>query len=286
MEPIKVLLIEDNPGDVRLVQIRLSSVRNASFKITTADCLSQGFQYLETEPFDVVLLDLNLPDSAGKETFEQLLQHFNSMNISQIPIVLLTGLEDEEMALDTVRRGAQDYIVKSELDGNLLSRSIRYAIERQRAEEALRESEERYDLATHGANDGLWDWQLRSNIMYFSPRWKSMLGYKEDEIGSDPAEWLHRIHKDDIEWVRVAMAAHLKNASPHFESEYRIRHKDGRFIWVLTRGLAVRDAEGHAYRMAGSQSDITLRKQAEEQLLKNAFYDELTGLLNRALFMD
>jgi diguanylate cyclase (GGDEF)-like protein/PAS domain S-box-containing protein len=286
LEPIKLLLIEDNPGDARLIQVLLSSVRGHLFIVTTALSLAEGFQCLDTGPFDVVLLDLNLPDSMGYTTFEQLLHHCKTANLSQVPIILLTGLEDEELALDTVRRGAQDYLVKIELDGDLLSRSIRYAIERKRVEEALRESEERYSLAMRGANDGLWDWELRSNKIYFSPRWKSILGHGEDEIGNNPTEWFHRIHQDDVERVRVAIGTHLKGASPHFESEYRIRNKDGNYLWVLTRGLAVYDADGHAYRMAGSQSDITARKQAEEQLLKNAFYDNLTGLPNRALFID
>lgn len=285
-EPIKLLLIEDNPGDARLIQVLLSSVRGGFCSVITAPNLKEGFQCLDSESFDIVLLDLNLPDSMGVATFEQLLHHCKSANLSQVPIILLTGLEDEELALDTVRRGAQDYLVKGALDADLLSRAIRYAIERKHVEEALRESEERYSMAMRGANDGLWDWKLHFNKIYYSPRWKSILGYEEDEIGDSPAEWFNRIHPDDVERVRVSIGTHLKEASPHFECEYRIRNKAGNYLWVLTRGLAVHDADGHAYRMAGSQSDITARKQAEEQLLRNAFYDNLTGLPNRALFMD
>jgi diguanylate cyclase (GGDEF)-like protein/PAS domain S-box-containing protein len=177
-------------------------------------------------------------------------------------------------------------------------------VERKRAEEALRElnetleqrvaqrttelreSEERYALAARGANDGLWDWDLRSNQIYFSPRWKAMLGYEESEVGNSPDEWFRRVHPEDLEQVNLDISAHLEGLNPHFGSEHRVQHKDGTYRWVLCRGLAVRDADGVAYRMAGSQTDITDRKRAEEQLIHDAFHDALTGLPNRALFMD
>lgn len=154
------------------------------------------------------------------------------------------------------------------------------------AERALRESEERYALAAQGANDGLWDWNLATDRVYFSPRWKSMLGYGEGEIGDRPDDWFRLIHEDDIQRVRMDVAAHLKNASSHLENEHRVLHSDGSYRWMLTRGIAVRDESGRPYRMAGSQTDITERKVTEEQLLYDAFHDGLTGLSNRTLFLD
>ncbi|MBI4278641.1 MAG: EAL domain-containing protein [Armatimonadetes bacterium] len=158
-------------------------------------------------------------------------------------------------------------------------------VERRQAE-ALRESEERYALAMRGANDGLWDWDLRHGRIYFSPRWKVMLGWAEDEVRDGMEEWFSRIHPDDRERVKTDLAAHLEGHTPHFESEHRMRHKDGTYRWMLTRGIAVRDESGRAYRAAGSQTDVTARKVAEEQLLHDAFHDALTTLPNRALFMD
>ncbi|NJN87467.1 MAG: diguanylate cyclase [Leptolyngbyaceae cyanobacterium SL_7_1] len=158
--------------------------------------------------------------------------------------------------------------------------------DRRQFQEALRESQERYALAVQGANDGLWDWNLKTNDIYFSPRWKAMLGYSEDEIGNQPEEWLGRIHPDEAEWVQAQLIAHWDGLTRQFEIEHRMLHRDGEYRWILSRGLAVRDRNQIAYRMAGSQTDITERKRAEEQLLHDALHDSLTGLSNRALLLD
>lgn len=114
---------------------------------------------------------------------------------------------------------------------------------------ALRESEERYALAALGANDGLWDWNLKTNQIYFSPRWKAMLGCGESEVGSAPDEWFNRVHPEDRERVQVHLAAHFKGLITHFENEHRMRHSDGEYRWMLCRGLAVRNETGHVLRM-------------------------------------
>ena len=158
--------------------------------------------------------------------------------------------------------------------------------ERRRVEQALRESEERYELAVRGANDGIWDWDLKTDKIYFSPRWVEMLGYKSDEIGCDPEEWFSRIHPDDVEKTRLEIANHINGVTPHFENEHRMLHKDGSYRWMLSRGIAVKEDGDFIVRMAGSQADIHARKEAQDKLLYDAFYDSLTNLPNRALFMD
>src|SRR6185295_5990533 len=158
--------------------------------------------------------------------------------------------------------------------------------ERKQAEEALRASEERYALAAQSVNDGLWDWNLKTNEVYYSQRWKAMLGCDDGDIGTTPFEWFRRVHPDDLAQVQTLLQDHLEGRSPTFESEHRMRHKDRGYRWVLSRGLAVRNGSGRPYRMVGAQSDTTQRKLAEEQLIHDALHDSLTGLPNRSLFVD
>ncbi len=283
-EPIAVLMVEDDPGDARLIRTYLGRTALKPLHVTVVDRISGALDFLRRNgEVDVALLDVSLPDSrpGSLDSLTRI-----KAEAPDLPLILLTGHDDEDLAVRALREGAQDYLAKKTIDSGLLGRAIRYAIERQRAEVAVRESQERYALAVNGAKDGLWDWDLKANRLYFSPRWKSMLGYDSGAIGEQPAEWFERIHPDDQPAVQAALSAHLAGRAPDFESEYRIRHAGGGYRWVLTRGLAVRDEEGEAYRMAGSQSDITARKMAEERLLHDAFHDHLTGLPNRALFMD
>ena len=146
----------------------------------------------------------------------------------------------------------------------------------QNAHRSLQESEERYALAARGANDGLWDWNLGTGEIYFSPRWGHMLGYLEDECWSSPEQWFAQIHEKDVERVRAGIAAHCDGKTPEFVCEYRMRHNRGGYIWTLSRGIAVRDLDDKAIRIAGSQTDIT-----EGKVL-----DPLTHLPNRLYFID
>ena len=155
---------------------------------------------------------------------------------------------------------------------------------RKEAEAALRTSEERYALAARGSNDGLWDWEVPAGLVYYSDRWWSMLGYDKAEVGSDIEAWLGRVHSEDSERVRGDLDAHLNGAMEQFESEHRLRHKDGTYRWILVRGLVVRNDEGRPLRMAGSLTDISARKRIEESLARDALYDPLTSLPNRGFF--
>ncbi|HEY9692704.1 MAG TPA: diguanylate cyclase [Oculatellaceae cyanobacterium] len=131
--------------------------------------------------------------------------------------------------------------------------------------EALRISEQRYALAMSATNEGVWDWNLKTNQVYFSPRWKAMLGYQEDEIGDTIDEWLNRVHPLSINQVKTQIYAYLEGLVPNFESEHPLLHQDGSYRWVLTRGIAQRGIDG-IERLTGSVSDINDRKQAEQQL--------------------
>ena len=177
-----------------------------------------------------------------------------------------------------------DYAAVALENASLYQQAQSEIVERKKIQQALAESEERFELAVQGANDGIWDWDLRTNRVFYSPRWKSMLGFGEDEISDSPEEWFKRIHPDHIARVKIDIAAHFEKEKPNFVSEHRILHKDGSYRWVLSRGQAVWNEKGIVYRISGSQSDITDRKNAEEKLYHDAFHDSLTNLPNRALF--
>ncbi len=138
--------------------------------------------------------------------------------------------------------------------------------ERKRAELALWQSEERLALVIQGSSDGVWDWDLSTNEVYFSTRWKSMLGYADHEVQNHYSAWERLLHPDDRERAQARMQAYLAGQTPTYELEHRLRHKDGSYRWILSRGVALRDAQGKPVRMAGSHVDLTDRKQAEEQL--------------------
>jgi diguanylate cyclase (GGDEF)-like protein/PAS domain S-box-containing protein len=182
----------------------------------------------------------------------------------------------------------KDYSIRAEKTGNdetgvlidsfneMLSQIESYEQARKKAENALRDSEERYALAALGANDGLWDWKIPSKEIYFSPRWVEMPGYSNDEIRRDPEEWFSRIHPGDRDRVMAEVTRRAKDAPPVFSCEYRIIQKSGSYIRVLCRGIAVRNASGTIVREAGSQTDITEGK----------VIDPLTGLRSRLYFID
>jgi diguanylate cyclase (GGDEF)-like protein/PAS domain S-box-containing protein len=281
--PLRILYVEDDPSDVELVRHELKKL-GVDFILTHAPTREAYVAALRDCTPEIVLSDHALPSFDSLSALA-ILRREND----DVPFILVSGTVGEERAIEFLKGGVTDYVLKNRLAR--LAPAVRRACEEvaeraehRRAEEALRESEERYTLAVRGANDGLWDWDLRTAEIYVSPRWKTMLGYEEHEIGTTPEEWFGRVHPDDSEQLKTQIQLHLGNHTAHFEFEHRMRHRDGSYRWALARGLAVRDQGGKAYRMAGSLTDITARKGAEQLLLRDAFFDTLTKLPNRALF--
>jgi diguanylate cyclase (GGDEF)-like protein/PAS domain S-box-containing protein len=278
---IRVLLIEDDEDDFVLTRELLADSRRTRFALDWVPQFDEGLEAIARDEHDVILVDYRLGTHDGLEV----LQEAKRAGCGK-PIILLTGQGDGDVDIAAMKAGAADYLVKGQIDAQILERAIRYSLEQSRTLEALRESEERYALSARGANDGLWVWDLRADCVYYSTRWKSMLGYGEDEVGESVDDWFSRVHPDDVEMLRAAVELHRRGETSSIEHEHRMRCKDGEHRWMLTRGLAERDASGAATRIAGSQTDITERKLAVERLTHDAFHDALTQLPNRALFMD
>ncbi len=146
--------------------------------------------------------------------------------------------------------------------------AMRDITERKRIQEALRQSQERYMLAERAVNDGLWDWDILTDQEYFSPRWKAIIGYRDDELPNSRSTFLENIHPEDRATVEAAIGGHLEKGD-RYAVEFRLRHKDGSYRWGYSRGEAQRDPDGRPTRMVGAITDITERKLAEKSLREN-----------------
>ncbi len=242
------------------------------YVVTVAEDGPQALASFDELVPDLVLLDVTIPGMDGLEVLRQLRSRFPA---TDLPVIMVTADGQSESVVKAFEFGANDYITKP-IDAPVILARIATQIGFKRTLNQLRESEERYALAARGANDGLWDWDVPGEELYLSPRWKEMVGAREEDIGTRPDEWFHRIHKDDRQPLFDRLHAHWRGMTPHFEMEFRMEHRDGSYRWMLCRGLALRGRDGHATRMAGSLSDITESKVA----------DALTGLPNRILFLD
>jgi len=229
---------------------------------------------------DLALVDLHLKDPLnGIDLAKKILTDFD------IPVIFISSTADTHTLHSALP--AQAYaLVNKPFEIHDLKSSIILSLYKHSMNRKLRESEERYALALHAANDGIWDWNIKTNQIHYSARWKEMLGLQENDLSASPQEWFDLIHPEDKALFREKLASHLDGVISHFEIEYRIKHTNGEFLWVLSRGVSVRDTKGTPYRMVGSQSDVTARKLVEERLAHDALHDTLTGLPNRILFLD
>src|SRR5437762_7667287 len=269
LRPSRLLIVDDNEMNRDMLARRLT---RKGYVIGLASSAKELLERVQRDAVDLVLLDIEMPNISGLDALKTLREHYSP---AQLPIIMVTAKTQSDDIVAALELGANDYLTKP-IDFPVALARIGTQLSHKHAQEALKESEERYALAARGSNDGLWDWNLSANVVHFSPRWKAMLGYQESEIGDRPEEWFERIHDADRERVKEEIAAHQKRLTPHFESEHRVLHKDESFRWMLSRGVAVHDGSGNALRMAGSQTDITEGKVS----------DPLTGLPNRLLFID
>lgn len=255
----KVLLIEDNPGDALLIREMLNEVKNSQFEVKHAKKLSEGLNHLQNNIFDVILLDLALPDSRGIETF-----NITNERASQMPIIILTGLSDEELAINAVGKGAQDYLVKGEVDSRLLDRSVRYAIERKIIEDKLKKSEERYRIMVEKTQSGIFLINPFNKLNYVNQRMADMLGYKVKEM-------INRSIFDFLdEEGKKTLIDHLDKLKEGMGNIYELKFysKDGSKTWVLTSTNPLYKVDGDYLGCVSIVTDISARKGVEKFIME------------------
>jgi PAS domain S-box-containing protein len=201
--------------------------------------------------------------------------HISNKDYEQFGDYYRKALENEVKDVEYQFKHKNGRIIWLYISGRLLSQadlqqgviwSFIDITQRKQIEQALRQSEQRFDLAVQGAKEGIWDWNILSDEEYYSPRFKQILGYKNYEMPHHVDEWRKHLHPDDYEWVLSQINAYLHHELPVYELTYRMRHKDGHYVWVLDRGMAVWNDKGIATRMVGTYTDLTEQKQAEVAL--------------------
>ncbi len=266
-ETFRVLLVEDNPGDARLVRENLAIAETQTFLVEWAPDLAAGLKRLAETAVDVILLDLTLPDSSGLATFEKI-----HSQAPQIPTILLTGMEDDALAAQAVRSGAQEYLVKSELSGRFLGRMILYAVERMRAEEALRKSEAQLSNAAIIARLGPWEYDVEKDLFTFNDQFFAIFKTTAAAAGGytmSSAQYAKRyLHPDDQVLVGEETRKAMETDDPNFhrQLEHRVIFADGSTGYISVRIYIVKDAAGKTVKTYGVNQDITERRQREREM--------------------
>jgi PAS domain S-box-containing protein len=259
----KILLIEDNATDTVLIRSALADhaqipTKDPRFLIESVGNLADGLKRLAQRDIDVILLDLSLPDSCGLATV--MATRAESPNV---PIVVMTGLDDEALAVSTLRQGAQDYLVKSHADRRTLIRSIRYAIERKRAQEALRESEEKFRSLVETTNEWIWSIDSYGELTYTNPTVTTMLGYEPQEILGKC--WALLMHESDRSVLLRRWAEGVIQKTGWSGLVMRWKHKNGGYRHLESNALPILDVGGNILGYRGSDRDITEQEHAKQE---------------------
>jgi len=269
-EKLHILLIEDNPGDVRLIEEMMGRAE-IEYSIRHAGTLSDGLEKLRKQTFDVILLDMNLPDSSGLASVPEIKKVAPKM-----PIVMLTGLDDEDTAMSALQLGVQDYLLKDRIDRTLLIRALRYSMERKRILDALTESEEKYKDLVDNALVGVYKSNIKGEILYVNDALGRMLEYESPgELIAARAFSIYRTREERKNLIGV-----LEKTGKVDNYEFEAVTKSGKTRNLLLSATLSGDI------LSGMIIDISERKRMEETIKRQANHDALTGLPNRLLFSE
>ncbi len=272
-EDVRLLIVEDDEDDYLITRDLLADQGKMRISVDWADTYEAALAAMRGQSHDVYLIDYRLGERTGLELIREA---FASRPVA--PVIMLTGQPVAEIDLEAAALGATDFFTKQQLHAAELGRSIRLALNHHKAERSA--------LAARASDDGIWDWDLTAGVMYSSPRLSGILGLSEEALEVDPEDFLGLVAAEDATRLRTVIEAHLAGETPSLEGEFRMRHRDGHWLWVEVQGLASRDVNGTPIHMAGSLRDTTDRHVVQQRLEHEALHDMLTGLPNRTLFLD
>lgn len=260
-ELIRVLQIEDVPKFAHLTQEMLASASGLRFEVQWVSSLEKGLKCLESGGIDIVLLDLTLPDCTGIESFVK-----TRSRVPHVPIIVMSSLDDENVAVRAVHQGAQDHLVKGQIDKHLLVRSIRYSIERHSAEAALLRAEEKYRSIFENTVEGIFQTTATGNYLSANSALARIYGYgSSDELIANLKDVGVRLYVNPGRRADFIALMEQYDVVTEFESE--VYRKDGGIIWISENVRAVRDSEEKLLFYEGTVQDITARKRAEQKIL-------------------
>lgn len=261
---LNILVVEDNESDFVLFCEYLKLSNFPTRNILRAERLGEALLLLHEHQPDLIFLDLSLPDSDGINSFIRL-----NEEARHISIIVLSGLADRQVALNTISLGAQDYLVKGEFDEKVLVKSIQYSIERKKILQKVVENFERYNTLIKATNDTIWDWDLRTNDVLWNEGIVSIFGFDQRCV-ENTIEWHHKnIHPDDRERILQTITECMKEGRDHWQEEYRYKSANGVYKIVYDRGYILKTEHNKPYRILGAMMDITERKKMQEELVRN-----------------
>jgi sigma-B regulation protein RsbU (phosphoserine phosphatase) len=257
---VRILLIEDNPDDVFFLRMVLHKADGTSFQIEPVDDLASGIARLNQNNVDVVLLDLTLPDSVGLDTFKAVKAHAR-----EVPIIVLSGVDDETIAVNAVHAGAEDYLVKGRVDSQLITRAIIYAIERTEARKAILRAEEKFRGIFENSVSGIFQTTPEGRYLSVNPALTRIYGYATpDDLISGMTDIARNLYIDPNRRTEFKRLMQERGVVQDFESQ--VYRKDGSVIWISESARAVRDRDGKILYYEGMVEDVTARKVAEERV--------------------
>ncbi len=298
MKKKQILILDDEDYNVDLLKRLISKLKGYE-AIAFTDPI-KARTWIKSHPFDLALIDFCMPLLNGGEVtrFIRSLPH-----VKDVPVIILSAAVEKDVKKEAIESGANEFLNKP-LDRNefmirienllklrdysekLASQEKSFQDELSKFQETMDERSKHFYYLSKTSPDGIWDWNLTDSTLYLSDRWKAMAGFKEDELPNALASWFGRVHPEDLPNLKARIEEQMNGASDCFQTEYRLRDRQGYYLWMLCRGCGIQDASGKVVRVAGTQSDIHARKNYELELARNAFYDSLTGLPNRLLFME